>query len=75
MRLEILVVGVWHIMIAGGGFLAALGSDHPLTTFIVKPLLLGVALTALQMSDYICRTNPATPGKGGRGKLVKASLH
>lgn len=70
MRLQVLMIGVWQLAIAGGGFLAALGANVSITTDIVKPLLLGLALAALQAGDYIRRTNPITPSGGGRGHRV-----
>jgi hypothetical protein len=74
MRLVILFVGTMQLANAAFGFVGLLNSNLSMTRYILDPLLFGIALTALQASDYICRTNPATPGKGGRGKLVKASL-
>jgi len=69
MRLEILVIGVWMLASAGGGFVALLHSNQSIAVLLIKPLMAGIAFTALQAGDYISRTNPASPGKGGRGKL------
>ena len=74
MRLGVLFIGVLRLLDAAVGFVAVLSTNVSITDYLIAPLLGGIALTALQASDYICRTNPATPGKGGRGKLVKASL-
>jgi hypothetical protein len=70
MRLQVLMIGIWQLAIATGGFMAALSSNLSLSEFIVRPLLLGLALAALQASDYIRRTNPASPSGGGRGHRV-----
>ena len=74
MRLGILFIGIMQLADAVVGFAVALNANVSITQTIIAPLLGGVAMTALQASDYICRTNPAEPGKGGRGKLVNAPL-
>ena len=70
LRLEVLMIGIWQLAIAGGGFLAALESNVSITAHIVRPLLLGLALVSLQAGDYIRRTNPNFPSGGGRGHRV-----
>lgn len=67
MRLQVFMIGVWQLAIAAGGFIAAFGSGVSIITDIVQPLLLGLALAALQASDYIRRTNPSSPGPRGPG--------
>jgi hypothetical protein len=71
MRLEVLILGLWHLAIAAGGFAALLTAPGSILELLIKPLLLGLALTALQASDYIRRTNPATPSRGGHGMLAR----
>jgi hypothetical protein len=70
MRLLVLFIGLDHLAMAAGGVTSLFFAYVP-STAILDPLLIGIAFTALQASDYIVRTNPATPGKGGRGKLIK----
>ena len=73
LRLLMLFVGVLNMSIAVSR-LAFLITDHPFTAgIVIEPLLIGIAFVSLQASEYISRTNPATPGKGGPGKLVNAS--
>ena len=68
MRMEVLLIGVWQLAIASCGLVAALlTSDISPVPDIARPLLLGIALTSLQASDYIRRTNPNFPTRGGRG--------
>jgi hypothetical protein len=68
MRLLVLILGLWHLAIAAGGFFALLTEAGSVLDLLIKPLLLGLALTAFQASDYIRRTNPATPSGGNRGR-------
>jgi hypothetical protein len=71
MRLLILFTGILQLAFAVSGVASLFTSLAPPTSEIFDSLLIGVAFTALQASDYIVRTNPVTPGKGGRGKLIK----
>lgn len=66
MRLEILTIGVFSMAVGACTFLASFGTDPIPASEVVKPMLIGLALTALQLSDYIRRTNPATPSGGMR---------
>lgn len=70
MRLQVLGIGVFMLAVAISQVLADVTGQTPLTLQFVNNLLLGVSFTALQASDYIRRTNPATPS-GGRGQLHK----
>jgi phosphatidylglycerophosphate synthase len=70
MRLLILFTGVLQLAFAASGVASLFISYVPASRAVFDPLLMGIAFTALQASDYIVRTNPVTPGKGGRGKLV-----
>jgi hypothetical protein len=71
MRLQILGVGVFLLATAGGHLLADLSGVAPLGMDFLRVLLLGLSFTALQASDYIRRTNPASPSGGGRGRLQR----
>jgi hypothetical protein len=70
MRLQVLGIGVFMLAVAVSQGLADITGQTQLTIQFVNDLLLGVSFTALQASDYIRRTNPATPS-GGRGQLGK----
>lgn len=74
MRLEVICVGLFLLFTAIGELAAHLFAGAPLTSGVAHNLLLGCALTALQGSDYIRRTNPATPSSGGRGGGLKRIL-
>jgi hypothetical protein len=69
MRLLVIGMGVFNLITAACAVAASFTSQPITTREITVPLLIGLSLTALQLSDYIRRTNPVTPGKGGRGKL------
>lgn len=73
MRLEILGLGVFQLAIAVGSILAYFPSDALFSQAVGEPLLLGLALSALQFSDYIRRTNPATPSNGMRAGPRRSS--
>ena len=66
MRLFILTVGVFNIASAACAFVASFGSGPITAGDVAVPLLIGLSLTALQLSDYIRRTNPVTPSGGMR---------
>lgn len=74
LRLLMLFLGVLSLADVTVGLVHSAFDTAQLSRFMIDSLLIGIAFTALQASDYISRTNPATPGKGGRGKLVRAPL-
>jgi hypothetical protein len=69
MRLQILGVGVFMLATSAGHMAADLAGARPLGIEFLTTLALGISFSALQASDYIRRTNPATPSGGGGGKL------
>ena len=66
LRLFILAVGVLNLASAACAFAASFGSEPVTSGDVAVPLLIGLSLTALQLSDYIRRTNPVTPSGGMR---------
>jgi hypothetical protein len=74
MRLLIIGIGVFSLITAACTLTASFTGELITTRAVAEPMLVGLALTALQLSDYIRRTNPATPGKGGRGKLHRIDV-
>lgn len=73
LRLLMLFLGILSLADVAVGVVASAFDPSQLSGFMIDSLLIGIAFTTLQASDYICRTNPTT-GKGGRGKLVHAPL-
>ena len=66
LRLFVLVLGLFGLAIAAGNLASALVNRTwpPFTTW--ESLLSGSCITALQLGDYIRRTNPFTPsGRNG----------
>jgi hypothetical protein len=72
LRLLIIGTGVLNLATAACTFAGSFTGDLITTRDVMDPMLIGLSLTALQLSDYIRRTNPATPGKGGRGILRRS---
>jgi len=66
LRLFILAVGVFNVAVAACALAASFGAEPIASSKITVPLLIGLSLTALQLSDYIRRTNPVTPSGGMR---------
>ena len=66
LRLFILTGGVFNISSAACAFAASFGSEQITSGDVAAPLMVGLSLTALQLSDYIRRTNPVTPSGGMR---------
>ena len=74
LRLLVLGLGIFNLAIAVTEFIAVAFLNDPPPTNSTHALLLGVTLTAMQTGEYIRRTNPATPGSGGRGILQRSFL-
>jgi len=66
LRLFILTVGVFNGAVAVCALGASFGSEPISAGEVAAPLLIGLSLTALQLSDYIRRTNPVSPSGGMR---------
>jgi hypothetical protein len=66
LRLWLLVLGLLSLAIALGDLAASIQSGTPLPADAIQSWLLGCALTAWQVSDYISRTNPTWPSRGLR---------
>lgn len=66
LRVWLLAVGLLCLAIAAGELAVTLQAGIPLPMDAAKSLLVGCALTSLQASDYISRTNPVWPSGGGR---------
>lgn len=71
LRVWLLFIGLLSIATALGEVGVTLQTGSPLPIQAGHSLLAGCALTALQASDYISRTNPITPS-GGRGLRKRA---
>jgi hypothetical protein len=65
LRIFLLVIGLFGLAQAAGMLLGALAGGTGLTAGFGEQLLYGLALTALQASEYIRRTNPIWPTRGG----------
>jgi hypothetical protein len=66
LRLWLLALGLLSLAIALGDFAASVQSGTSLPADTIQSWLLGCALTAWQVSDYISRTNPTWPSRGLR---------
>ncbi|HET8524024.1 MAG TPA: hypothetical protein VFL82_12370 [Thermomicrobiales bacterium] len=66
LRLWLLSLGLLSLAIALGDFAASIQSGTPMPPNTIQSWLLGCALTAWQVSDYISRTNPTWPSRGLR---------
>lgn len=66
LRIWLLFLGLLSLAVALGALIVALQTGAPPTMETYKSLLLGCALTALQIGDYIGRTNPTWPSRGLR---------
>jgi len=66
LRLFILTIGVFNLAVGACTFAASFGSAPIKASDVAIPMLIGLSLTALQLSDYIRRTNPVTPSGGMR---------
>lgn len=66
LRLWLLGLGLLSLAIAAGDLAVTLLFGAPLQMDAPESLLLGCALAALQISDYISRTNPVWPSGGLR---------
>jgi hypothetical protein len=67
MRLFVFWVGALLLTSAVARMFGDLLGSAPLDTQFALDLLMGVSLVSLQASEYIRRTNPATPSGGGHG--------
>lgn len=67
MRLFVFWVGALLLTSAVVRMFGDLIGSAPLDTQFALDLLMGVSLISLQASEYIRRTNPATPSGGGHG--------
>ena len=65
LRIFLLTMGLFILAQVAGSVLASLIGGAALPAEFGKQLLSGVAVTALQVSEYIRRTNPITPTRGG----------
>jgi len=63
-RVWLLALGLLSLATAIGDLAVTVQSGEPLTMQSAESWLLGCALTALQVSDYISRTNPIYPSGG-----------
>jgi len=66
LRIWLLFLGLLSLATALGDLNVALLTGVPPTMEADKSLLVGCALTALQIGDYISRTNPTWPSRGLR---------
>jgi hypothetical protein len=66
LRVWLLIIGLFSLAMAIGDLAVTLQSGVPLTIDSAESWLMGCALTALQSSDYISRTNPIFPSGGKR---------
>ena len=66
LRLWLFGLGLLRLSMAVAYVANAIQTCTTLPIEAVEQLLTGYALTALQTSDYIRRTNPTTPSNGGR---------
>jgi hypothetical protein len=64
LRVWLLFIGLFSLAMAIGDLALSLQSGIPLTINSAEGWLMGCALTALQSSDYISRTNPIFPSGG-----------
>jgi hypothetical protein len=64
LRVWLLVIGLFSLATAIGELAVTIQSGAPLTIHSAESWLLGCALTALQSSEYISRTNPIFPSGG-----------
>jgi hypothetical protein len=64
LRIVLLVNGLFALASALGDVAVMLQTGDPLPPNSAETWLLGCALTALQVSDYISRTNPISPSGG-----------
>jgi hypothetical protein len=65
LRIFLLVVGLFGLAQAAGMLLGTLIGGTWLTPDFGQQLFYGLALTTLQISEYIRRTNPLWPTRGG----------
>ncbi|HEY7032911.1 MAG TPA: hypothetical protein VH482_16320 [Thermomicrobiales bacterium] len=65
LRIFLLVIGLFGLAQAAGLLLGAVAGGTELTSDFGAQLLSGFAITALQASEYIRRTNPTWPSRGG----------
>jgi hypothetical protein len=74
-RLMILLIGVFNLMGASTRLIAMEFSPDVVAAGVGSDLLVGIAMVALQFSEYIRRTNPTNRHPGGRrpGKLVRST--
>ncbi len=66
LRLFVLSIGLLSLATAAGELLLALQTGTALPMTATGSLLTGLAMTGLQISDYIRRTNPSLPSSGLR---------
>jgi hypothetical protein len=64
LRVWLLFIGLFSLAMAIGDLAVSLQSGIPLTINSAESWLMGCALTALQSSEYISRTNPIFPSGG-----------
>ncbi len=64
LRLSLLAIGLLSLATAAGDLLVSLQTGTAIPVPAVDSWLMGLALTALQVSEYIRRTNPSFPSKG-----------
>jgi hypothetical protein len=69
MNFTALGIGLMQLAVAAGYLLEFLVGSPALPQEFVLSALLGCALTSLQASNYIRRTNPMTPSGGGRWRV------
>jgi hypothetical protein len=69
LRLWLLALGLLSLAIALGDLAASIQSGTPLPATAIQSWLLGCALSAWQIGDYISRTNPTWPSRGLREHL------
>ncbi len=66
LRIWLLVLGALSLATAAGYFMESLTMGTGLPMAALRALLFGCALVALQLSEYIRRTNPTFPSSGLR---------
>jgi hypothetical protein len=69
LRVWLLIIGLFSLATAIGDLAVTLQSGAPFTLTSAESWLMGCALTALQSSDYISRTNPIFPSGGKRMRV------